>query len=99
MDNKDLSLKDFKLCIDDRLVGRFVNRKLSHPLYHPTKRGRIQKPGPAPPMHLPIFLEKRRRCPICSEDGKESRTISACSMCNVALCIQKDRNCFTDFHS
>lgn len=94
----DLTLKEYKLCIADKLIGTFVSRKLSHPLHRPSKRSRVQKPGPSAPLHLPVFLEKRRRCKKCSEEGKENRTFSACSLCEVALCLQKERNCFTDYH-
>ena len=97
--NNELSLKEFKICIASRLIGSFSSRTLSFPTYRASKRTTVAKPFPIPPSHLPLFLETRRRCVVCSEEGKENRTFTACSLCNLALCIQKDRNCFLKYHS
>lgn len=44
--------------------------------------------------HWPIWMDRRNRCKLCT--GGYSYV--ACSKCNVHLCINKDRNCFVDFH-
>ncbi|CAI6357631.1 unnamed protein product [Macrosiphum euphorbiae] len=40
----------------------------------------------------------RRRCAKCSTREKEVRTEWMCAVCNVSLCITKNRNCFADHH-
>ena len=44
--------------------------------------------------HGPTFAEKRNRCRLCS-----ILSFVYCSKCNMHLCLQKDRNCFHDFHN
>ena len=80
--------------LDRRLKFRFYLR-FNH---RPSKRTKAQRPGPIPPLHLPIFLETRRRCTVCSQAGKENRIFVTCSLCDVALCLQKERSCFLQYH-
>ena len=89
LENKDLTLKEFKICIALKLFASLVSRKLSCPNHRPSKRTKAQRPRPIPPSHLLIFLETRRRCTVCSQTGKENRTFVTCSLCDVALCLQK----------
>lgn len=45
--------------------------------------------------HWPVWTENRQRCkkPKCN-----NLSSTVCKKCNIALCLQKTRNCFTDFH-
>lgn len=45
--------------------------------------------------HWPEYMENRQRCklPNCSR-----KTFIKCSKCGVALCINRDRNCYSEFH-
>ena len=43
--------------------------------------------------HWPEFGDKRNRCRVCS-----MLSSTYCSKCKVNLCIQKEWNCFHDFH-
>ena len=99
LENKDLTVKEFKICIALKLIAFFVSRKLSCPNHRPSKRTKVQRPGAIPPSHLPIFLEVTRRCTVCCQAGKESRTFVTCSLCDIALCLQKERNYFLQYHS
>lgn len=45
--------------------------------------------------HLPTVQNDPVRCKL---EGCSGRTKFACMKCNVALCLQKDRNCFLCFH-
>lgn len=45
--------------------------------------------------HMPIWLENRGRCKYPECGGK---SYVACQKCKVTLCINKDRNCFINFH-
>ena len=99
LENKDITLKEFKICIALKLIASFVSRKLSC-LNHPSsKRIKGQRPGLIPPQHLPVSLETRRQCTVCSQAGKENRTFVICSLCDVTLCLQKERNHFLQHHS
>ena len=97
LENKDLTLKEFKICIALKLVASFVSRKLCCPNHRPSKPTKAQRPGSILPSHLPIFVETRRRCTVYSQAGKENRTFVTCSLCDVALCLQKERNCFLQY--
>ena len=61
LENRHLTLKEFKICIPLKLIVFFVSRKLSCPNHRPLKRTKTQRPGPIPPSHLPVFLETRRQ--------------------------------------
>ena len=65
-ENKDLTLKEFKICIELKLIASFVSRKLCCPNHRPFKRTKAQRSGPIPPSRLPIFLKTRKR-----EQGRE----------------------------
>ena len=99
LENKDLTLKEFKICIVLKLIASFVSRKLSCLNHRPSNRTKAQRPSLIPPSHLPIFLETRRRCTVCSQAGNENRTYVTFSLCNIALCLQKEKNCFLQYHS
>ena len=99
LENKDLTLKEFNICIALKLIASFFSQKLSCPNHRPSKRTKVQRPSLIPPSTLPIFLETRRRCTVCSQARKENRTFITCSLCYVTLCLQKRRKCFLQYHS
>lgn len=41
----------------------------------------------------------RRRCAKCSTKQNEIRTEWICSVCDVPLCLTKQKNCFALYHS
>lgn len=43
--------------------------------------------------HWPLWNERRNRCKVCPG----GYTFISCSKCQTYLCLNKDRNCFTDF--
>ncbi|GBP80088.1 Chimeric ERCC6-PGBD3 protein [Eumeta japonica] len=48
--------------------------------------------------HWPVFdTLKQPRC--CRAPGCSSRSRCRCSKCDIYLCLNKDRNCFFDFHN
>ena len=99
LENKDLTLKEFKICIALKLITSFINQKLSCPNHCQSKCTKVQRPSTIPPSHLPIFLETRRRWTVCSQAGKEKRAFVTCSLCDVACCLQKERNYYLQYHS
>jgi len=98
-----VTLKKFRLLLVDQIV--------SHKL--PTKKGKkrqsavvgSQKPQVSiekrrsQSAHMPIHIEKPRRCALCSTKSNQRRTRWICNTCNVPLCLQADGNCFLNYHS
>ncbi|XP_064461536.1 piggyBac transposable element-derived protein 3-like isoform X2 [Ornithodoros turicata] len=105
-----MALIDFKLSVAEGLckVGkRMQKRKRGCPsnevesqLEEKKRRGRA---APVPQQdvrldgvcHFPVFLNKRQRCkhPQCT-----GKSLVLCEKCQVALCLNKERNCFVQFH-
>ena len=50
--------------------------------------------------HLPLVLENsnRRRCVLCIMNKMDRNAGFECTVCNVGLCINKERNCFLSYH-
>ena len=44
--------------------------------------------------HLPDYQTMRKQCAYCPREGKENRTFVICFVCNILLCLVKERNCF-----
>ena len=55
LENKDLTLKEFKICIALKLITSFISRRLSRPNHRPSKRTKAQRPSPIPPSHFLYF--------------------------------------------
>ena len=70
LENKDLTLKKFNICIALKLIAVFISHK-SCPNHCPSKRTKGQRLGLIPPSQFPIFLETRRWCTVCSKAGKK----------------------------
>lgn len=49
--------------------------------------------------HLPEYVEKKKSCRLCFDNGKLSLTNWFCSVCGDGFCLNKKRNCFFCFHS
>ena len=81
----------------DTFLLKFSSRKRTAPLSRPSKRST----GPSFDIvdHLPDFAPSRVRCAFCSSKNVESRTYVRCITCNIALCLQKDRNRFQQNHT
>ena len=92
-----LSSLDFQYSIVQTMIRKFSSRKRAVPLTRPSKRSR----GPSFDIvdHLPDFAPSRVRCAFFSSKNVESRTYVRCITCNIALCLQKDRNCFQQYHT
>ena len=103
--NKQLSLRRFisqvatALNLKDKDSGKKIGRP-KRSLSPANTLGR--KPSNPKPIcdirydgfcHRPEINKKRGRCRICN------KTCSfACSKCKIKLCLNKDRNCYKDFH-
>ena len=95
LENKDLTLKEFKICIALKLIASSFSQKLFCPNHCPCKFTKVQRLSLIPPSNLLIFLETRRqRCTVCSQAGKENRAFITCSLYYITLYLQNRRNCF-----
>ena len=92
-----LSSCDFWYNIAETMIQKFSSRKRAVPLSRRLKRSR----GPSfdTADHLPDFAPSQIRCAFCSSKNVESRTYVRCITCNIALCLQKDCNCFQQYHT
>ena len=92
-----LSLLVFRYSFSRSMIRKFSSRKRAVTLSRPSKRSR----GPLLDIvdHLPDFAPCRVRCNFCSSNDVESRAYVRCITCNIALCLQKDRNCFQQYHT
>lgn len=104
-----MPLVDFKVAVADALckAGKVVSKKRGRPSTEVQKQLDVKRSkGPAADIpqpdvrtdginHMPIWLENRGRCKYPECGGK---SYVACQKCKVTLCINKDRNCFINFH-
>ena len=92
-----LSSLDSRYRIAQTMIRKFSSRKTYIPLSRPSKRSR----GPSFDIldHLREFAPSRVRCTFCSSKNVESRTYVRCITSNIALCLQKERNCFQQYHT
>ena len=97
-ENKDLTIKEFTICIALKLIVSFVSWKLSCLHHRPSNSTKAQRPSLILPSYLPILSETRRRCTVCLQAGIENRTFITCLLCNVALWLQEERNCYNITH-
>ena len=93
LENKDLTLKEHKICIVLKLMASFVSRKISCPNHRPSKCTKAQTPGSIPLKFANFFGDKTIMYCICASRKRE-QTFVTYSLCDVALCLQKERNCF-----
>ena len=95
--NQRLSLLDFRLYLSECLIKHSTN-----PLSNPKGRRSAQVPPVCSVRHdgighFPVWKEERQRCknPGCANYFSSV----FCSKCEVSLCFQKQRNCFTMYHT
>ena len=102
-DKKFMQFKRFLADIAGSLVNtmkRPVGRPSLDAVEPPTKALRVQgnptqdtrKDGVD---HMPQWNEKRQRCLNC----KTGFSYISCMKCNIWLCLNKDRNCFENYHT
>ena len=91
LETKSTNLLDFKETLIKTMIQNYSSR-----LRRPFAKNKVSvKPELSiSANHLPAFVDGRLRCFLCSKEGVQSRTSIKCQTCDVALCLNKDRNCF-----
>ena len=81
-----------------RRFSIFPNRKRAISTSRPTKQLIGESIGIV--NHLPDYSISWSwaRCALCAKQKIENRTYVCCVSCNRSLCLQKERNCFKNFH-
>ena len=91
-----ISSMDFRFSLARSLIGTFSNRKRAIPASPPSKRSKGEITMVVD--HLPQFNATRARCAYCSLIKFENRTFIRWMKCYIPLCLQKERNCFYEYH-
>ena len=93
-----LSLLDYKIVVTKNLIQYHQVQKKTLPMSTPSKRKNqielIDNDGG----NLPDYETMRKRCPYCVIEGKEDRTFVICLVCNIPLCLVRERNYFQKHH-
>jgi hypothetical protein len=86
---------NFRQQVVHGLIITYTSRKNAFPT------GAIKRKAPPAVVHdhLPHIMPDRKRCRLCHKRGVENRSKFQCVTCSAALCLQNDRNCFTEFHT
>ena len=110
LDENAVPLKKFRMDISSHLrispdnpfrVTRASTSREDVPL--PRRGQRAARPSPeermdATKLHMPLHVDMRQTCKLCSHKGTIHRSRWMCQACKVALCLSDARNCFTEFH-
>jgi hypothetical protein len=109
-----LSLVSFMASISDGLIryGQTADRKRGRPS---VQEARVVGTSAVQPKrcrvdpvirydqtgHWPVYHDSRQKCRHCLDLKRKppGYTNVRCSKCDMSLCMVKDRNCFTSFHS
>lgn len=102
---KHMPLKKFQAEVASSLI-QAEKRKIGRPsldqlIVPPPKKVAAVQSNPTQDVrrdkvnHMPAYTEKRQRCKQC----KIGFSYIQCQKCNVWLCLQRERNCFNDFHT
>ena len=101
--DKKVSLTNFRLSVADHLIEvPILFKQRGRPSLKPLlirqkpKVPDVARTGKV--AHLPGIRNARRRGAHCSTKAIEKRTKFYCLTCQVPLCIQKQKNCFQEFH-
>ena len=95
----ELSLLNYKVVVENSLIGRYSNWQRAFPMTRPSKRKTLEPSLPKEvPTHMPEFQEKRMQCFYCQIEGLDHKTFVSCQTCGLYLCCVKERNCFQKHH-
>lgn len=91
-----ISSYEFRRSVANSMIRGFSSRERQSKCGPPSKRLRIRLANT--PLHLPKVHSVRKRCNYCSSRLVDNRSNIQCTDCDVALCLNSNRNCFRDYH-
>lgn len=101
-----ISAKDFRRSIMNGLVSETLISKKRPSTSSSCAKLEIKKSKPFVPPEIRHQSSKhqperssRRRCALCSTKAKQIRTEWICSICQVPLCLGKNKSCFQTYHN
>lgn len=105
-----LSQKEYRLSVCESLIARLTTTGSKGVPACATKRKRVAQDLDLAQQfptrhlhvgdHLPVWAAERKHCKLCYSRSKVLRRCwTFCNTCNVHLCLNKDRNCYFEFHS
>lgn len=104
--DRHMPLKEFQMSIAESLILR--DRRVGRTSFIDHLSVSRKRPFVSAPVqpevrydlldHFPIFAEKRSRCKLCPAGAKNGFTYIKCGKCQVFLCLNRERNCFYEFH-
>ena len=90
-----LDAKEYHVKIARVIIDGFSSRESS--VCRGPKKRKSESAKPVVVDHMPGY-GKRGRCKYREDIGKDLKSYVRCSTCNIALCFNKERNCFRDYH-
>ena len=91
-----VSSMDFRFSLVHWMIGNVSNRRRAIPTSQLSKRSKGEIAMVVD--HLPQFAATRARCAYCSLIKLENRTFIRYMECDIPLCLQKEINCFYEYH-
>ena len=93
-----MSSKQFRVTLAKHLINEFSSKSRSS-FEARNKRRKCEDNSASGTSHLPVYSCNRGRCSHCSSKTIDCRSNIKCSACDVSLCLNASRNCFSEFHS
>ena len=93
-----LSLLDYKIAVAKNLIQHHQGRKKALPMSRTSKKKNQPELIDNHGGRLPDYQTMQKQCAYCAMKGKENRTFIICLVCNIPLCLVKERNCFQNHH-
>ena len=93
-----MSSKDIRLRIVHGLIRQFSSRAKPRFQASKSKKRKSSQLSTTDILHLHVLQTKRARCASCSSKDNDCRSNVFCRSCDVALCLNSQRNCFSEYH-
>lgn len=102
----NLTAKDFRRAVINGFLAEQIVCKKRLSTSMPREPKEIKKSKPFTPIEIRLNSSthqpersSRRRCALCSTKVKQVRTDWICSVCEVPLCLSKNKSCFQRYHT
>ena len=93
-----LPLLDYTIVVAKNLIQHHQGRKRALPMSRTSKKKNQPELIDNHGGHLPDYQAMQKQWVYCAMKVKENRTFIICLVCNIPLCLVKERNCFQNHH-